>query len=655
MGRRKRQTHLTFEPLAASGSDADSNHNGQAQPSPPRIFAPANVRYSQHAVRVRSHPRLLVRDSSEAGKGKKKERRLEQSRIRTAAGPKPARATFTPQPLAGSKRTRAVASDSSDESAVDMVPTRTGSDDVSEDELPASRVPVGSQHKPQVLDDSDSDDVPLPTSSSKMPRSSQSVATRLGKATLLVPEDENEDEDDEDPILPPSSAMRRRRPPRVDLDESDDEVVSPAKRRRMQQLTPQRAAADSEDESSPKRSKGRLLRTPQLSSPTKRERHKGHRTEKQKKMELLRRRRAGEKISQLTDSESEVDDDARRGMYDTDSDDGLQVLKEFDDDEEEEEVEEIEQPSSRSRKKSKKNTPPRSQKARESEGSEDLDDFVVEDDDAPLGVPIAIPLQFTRQAHLPLKDQFPFVVEWLVHNKIDPKFKRRDDELFTNAWRKLNDEYQGLANSKFASSAWKTEFYRTLKSRPTMDSYEVGTDGAFNNNCEACGRSGHPATWRIIFQGSAYNKSTLEDIESDSDDDDDDDDDSSSDSNGDDDADKRSVDSQGMPLQPTGREWHVGAVCNSNAETTHDLLHWKHHLKERVEQELEDEGWNKPAKLKERELMKSKKRRRLVEQIVRDWTDSKFIDKLYAKFKHRLELAQNKSTTGSRGGGRGWR
>lgn len=78
MGRRKRQTHLTFEPVVASrgtdgGSDGEDKH---APPSPKRVFAPANVRYSQHAVRVRSMPRFLVKDGGEGGKAKKAERRL---------------------------------------------------------------------------------------------------------------------------------------------------------------------------------------------------------------------------------------------------------------------------------------------------------------------------------------------------------------------------------------------------------------------------------------------------------------------------------------------------------------------------------------------------------------------------------------------------
>lgn len=125
MGKRKRQTHLTFEPLAASGgigssgsksqsrsSDRgnggqvsqaagggqhgdegdpfqDGSHNDETnnndsaptcpQPTPRKEsnFAPANVRYSQRAVRVRTKPRLLVSDKNDRfDKARKKDQRL---------------------------------------------------------------------------------------------------------------------------------------------------------------------------------------------------------------------------------------------------------------------------------------------------------------------------------------------------------------------------------------------------------------------------------------------------------------------------------------------------------------------------------------------------------------------------------------------------
>ncbi|KAK8058922.1 hypothetical protein PG994_009370 [Apiospora phragmitis] len=513
-------------------------------------------------------------------------------------------ASFMPR-FTGSQR-RAQADSSDEEAATEGVTLHDGSDD--EDELPSL------EHIPP-------------------PRSSQSVSTRLKRTVLSDDDDEEVDDEEDDQPVPPSSL--RRRAPIVNLDSDEDDelvVLSPAKRRNVGHSSqPRRSSSggsSSDDQAikSPTKSarklvarKGRLSQHP-ASSPSKR--HKGHRSDKQKKMELLRRRRAGEKIEQLTSSESE-DDGEKRGLYDTDSDEGMQALKEFDDDDDELEVEpEIPSPSKKSKKSKKsKSTKKAPEQGSDEEKDSDLDSFIEWDEDGPLGAPdIAIPLEFTAQATMPLKDQFPFVVEWLVHNRINPRFDR-EDPMYVNAWRKLDDEFRGLASSKFTSSAWKPEFYRTLHSRPKIDTYEMDAgDAGKYETCEACGRSGHPATWRIEFQGSPYRKETLDEIESDSDSDSDEDDDHAS--------------------------WVVGSTCCSNAETAHSLYHWKYALKEWVEDRLERDGWMKPDKLKEREKLKPKKRSKLANTIVDGWRASGVVKALYGDFKQNLESARNKTTTG---------
>lgn len=487
-------------------------------------------------------------------------------------------------------------------------------------------------------------------------KSSQSVSSRL-KHTVLsdndVGDEGHEDNEDEDPV---SSSARRRKPPVLQLDsDSDDEliVLSPAKRQRTNRPKARSTSSASDSEEQPHRSpqkSARRLRAGKAghqppSPPSKR--HQGHRTEKQKKMELLRRRRAGEKIDQLTSSESE-DDGERRGIYDTDSEEELQVLKEFGDDDEEEETAAAPPASKKAKKskkaekkeKKKKKKAKQSKKSRGAEsgedGDSDLDSFIDSDDSGLLGAPdVAIPLEFTAQAHKPLKEQFPYVVEWLVHNRINPAFERHDP-VYRNAWRKLNDEYNGLASSKFSSSAWKPDFARALRARPKIDAYEMdaGDDGKFRS-CEACGRSGHPATWRIVFQGAPYSKETLQEIEADS----------SSDSSDDDG--NASVDSQGNPLPSAAKEWVVGSTCKSNAETAHVLLHWKHALQEWVEDHLEQGGWMTAARLKERERLKPRRRRKLADAIVDQLRDDHVIAALYGDFKANLEEARNKTTRGN--------
>ncbi|KAJ8123875.1 hypothetical protein ONZ43_g275 [Nemania bipapillata] len=532
----------------------------------------------------------------------------------------------------------AVADDSSNESAAEIGDAGCDDDDV--DLLPPTQKASKSHtSEPQASEESEEDEDELFI---RNPRSSQSVSTRLQR-TVIIDDSDNEEpeppklssprkrrrpsvssvislDSDDAPILPRSPAKKLSPPTIIELDYSDEEIVSPPKRRKV-------VHHSSPSLSTSNRTPGRLKRPSAAASSPIKKPHKGHRSEKQKTMELLRRRRAGEKIDQLTSSESSEDEQEKRGIYDSDSECEFEVLKKFDDEEQEEVVED--QPAPRTNREKQKPKKPTDQ---DNSGS-DLDDFVTDDDDAPLGAPVDIPLEFTSHAHKPLKDQFPFVIEWLVHNRIDPAFERKDP-IYVNAWRKVDDEVSGLANSKFTSAAWKVDFNRALKSRPRLESFSLAQIGSgLYETCEACGRSGHPSTFKIIFSGSAYHKDTLVEVESESD-------------SEDDDNDTASIDTRGMALPPITKEWCVGSVCCSNAETAHSLLHWKHALKEWVEERLEDEGWMTGEKLREREKMKAKNRRALANNIVDEWQDGGVVNALYGDFKNTLENARNKATTG---------
>lgn len=507
------------------------------------------------------------------------------------------------------------------------------------------------------------------------PKSSQSVSTRLKHTSLGV--DDDDDEDDDEPVLPSStrkrrrpvvrlsasseddddkpiialSSMKRARPAMVILEDSSEEDVSPTKKRKTSHLTPERQ---------------RLERPTQpISSPVKQAPHKGHRSKKEKMKELLRRRRAGEKVSKLTSSEEESDED-KRGLYDTDPEEDMCFLKEFDDEETEngEEIQQLPQEDESKNKKERKdkkkdkqdenNEKKKRREKKDQKGSdeqdsnekgdeeEDLDDFVVEDDDTTLlGAPanLDLPLEFTAQAHQPLRYQFKLMVEWLVQNKINPAFAR-DDPVYQNAWRKLDDEFRALASSKFSSSAWKMEFHRALNARPILDSYEmddVGDHGATDEGtCEACGRRGHVASCVIIFSGHAYHKDKLTEVESE---------DSDSQDSDSEESDRKSYDAQGNPLPPQSKRWYVGVVCCENAKIAHSLIHWKYAQKQEVEERLVHEGWMEVSKLREREDMKLHKRRKVAERIVDGWWEDGSIARMYGEFKKMLEEARNRATS----------
>ena len=325
--------------------------------------------------------------------------------------------------------------------------------------------------KPEASADDDSEESTLPV---RTPRARRRTAAKDTK--VLV---DDEESDDDQPLVTPTSTRRSARKRTIVIDDSDVEerpgqTSSPVKRRRLvkrMSLSPKDKSEnedseggneDEEDEDVQQPSSaGRLGRKP--------------RTGKQKARELLRRKRAGEVVDE--DDLSSSEGEAVRPLYDSDPDN--LALNEFVDDEE---GVPVEQPAAKERK------PPRKKKEKEEGGTsgsggsgtdldEDLGDFLVDDDDAPLGVPhevfLDIPLRFTSHSHKPLKEHFRDALEWLVMFKISPGSHDLKHELYQIAWEKLDDEVSGLAQSKFASAAWKKDFFMALRARPEFTSSEL--------------------------------------------------------------------------------------------------------------------------------------------------------------------------------------
>ncbi|KAG8165480.1 hypothetical protein KVR01_004032 [Diaporthe batatas] len=524
------------------------------------------------------------------------------------------------------------------------------SDDGEEDE-PNARSSQSLPNQAAVSDDSD--EAPLVT-----PRSSVRKKSRV---VLAEDEDEDEDEDGED----------------------EEDVQSPTKRRRLTRNTRAVSLVDSDDGSDSQLSQPGLAAATSPSKDsasaqawTRKMRssaRRGHRSDKEKKMELLRRRRAGEKdltMEDLDTSEEEVAGD-QGALYDTDSD--HQALDVFDDESDDAGPAE-EQPAAAAKKAKKNKKKQKGQgkgKGQDAandggeEGSEDsegnLDGFIDEDDDT-LGVPDdalhLMPLEFTRASRKPLKAHFRDAVEWLVHRRINPGFER-DDEVYRTAWTRLNDEVMGLANSKWVSSSWRPDFYRVLRARPYIEQAELGYGhlGTDVDKCQACGRSNHPATWAINFTGKPYDSTTLDELE----------DEASTDSENESSSgdagpgeqkqkkDHPDRDANGHALPPEDKQFFVGTVCNSNAEMAHNLLHWKPALRDWVNNALEREGWLAAERLVELDRMKRKKRRRVADEVVQGWDDSGVIKRLFADFKENIRRAEERDTTKSSRGGRSYR
>jgi hypothetical protein len=467
---------------------------------------------------------------------------------------------------------------------------------------------------------------------------------RRGRKSVIV-----EDSEDDDPIIssskPSQSSALRNRKLQIDSigAEEDSEPISPLKRRR-----PSTYVEDGSDVDLPspskvqKKGESTSATTPRT---TRQQKKRTHRTEKEKKFELLKRKRAGEKIEELTESESSEDEE---------SDDDLHVLEEFDD--EEESPDQVRKPAETQR--------------RNENADGDESDFIVEDDEGPLGIPdysLQIPLQFTHAAHKPLKDHFRDVIEWMVHKKINPGFTW-DDEVYTQAFFKLNHEYSGYAQSKFVSTQWTASFTRALSARPLLYIRGLESEEAINilgeAKCEICNHRKHISTYALKFAGKPYHKENLEDVDQS------DGEDSDASSN----SDKNEVNSQGIKIPPEEKEYLGGRyvsphcfltcsifrifsnstfrICKSNAEQAHTLIHWKWSLNQWVLENLEAKGYLTPAKIVEREKMKTKQRREYANGIVDKWERDGQIKSLYSDFKGQREVAREAKGSGGSGWGK---
>jgi hypothetical protein len=173
---------------------------------------------------------------------------------------------------------------------------------------------------------------------------------------------------------------------------------------------------------------------------------------------------------------------------------------------------------------------------------------IFSDANALLGIP-DMPLQFSRRSLRPLKENFEDCVEWLLRNKLDPEFPGKDDERYSHAFIKVDDEARGYATSSFLSSQWTAEFTAAIKARPilTMRNVEDGEGITVEGvpKCDACNHRKHPPKYALSFRGEPYVKKTLEDVEQDSD-------------YEDGDEDYNPIDEDGNDLEPSGREWFSG-------------------------------------------------------------------------------------------------
>lgn len=261
------------------------------------------------------------------------------------------------------------------------------------------------------------------------------------------------------------------------------------------------------------------------------------RNKRQRHLDLLRRRRAGEKTStdaaDLADvKEEEESDDENHHMDDSSDAVAFPKINIYD---------------------YHKNGDDDSDVESEVNADEDLDQddasFVDADDDETMGVPAAnVPFEFSRHRTKQPRQCFRDVVEWMVHNKLNPAFERHDD-IYQFAFRKLDDEVVGRAGSQLISSVWDSDFCKALRARPYI--YVTTFPASDLYTCDACNRTNHPASSDIRLVGEPYSEETLEPLFESDDDEEEEEDPQDKEK-------QRDIDRDGNLLPPEDRHFYLG-------------------------------------------------------------------------------------------------
>ncbi|RKF82893.1 putative transcription factor iiic-like protein [Golovinomyces cichoracearum] len=375
-----------------------------------------------------------------------------------------------------------------------------------------------------------------------------------------------------------------------DTDDSDD-IVSPTRRNRNKRINEAKAITEQESGESFQK------------HYTRQQRNRKHRSIKEKAFELMKRKRAGENIDTLTGSESSGSENL---------DDEFEVLSTFDDDDEI-----LNQDKTHN------------QKDQEDRDDSELD-FVVNDDEGNLGIPshmTSVPLEFTHAAHKPLKEHFRDTVEWMVKNKLHSAFAR-DDEIYLQAFKKLDDVCLGLAKSKFTSTQWTQDFTSAIWTLPYFTSGPLLKGEGYNSStgipkCDACNHKKHIPTSFVQLHGQAYNRKTLVKI------------DNYSRSSG------KASGRRKEKIESKKFQWFVGSTCKKNAQYSHSLIHWKYSLNEWVISALSQEGHLDSKKIAERNRMKPTQVDDHANQLVDDWEERGIIKSLYRDWKTQRTIAED--------------
>ncbi|KAJ3903930.1 hypothetical protein F5879DRAFT_957440 [Lentinula edodes] len=306
--------------------------------------------------------------------------------------------------------------------------------------------------------------------------------------------------------------------PVVMSSDPDSGGVSPPRRRKL--VKGKRPAAKSDSEESDEVEPERIIES--------RFRSRDKKTEYQKNLERLKRKKQGKPM--------ESDDD----------------------DEDEEEMEEEEEaPFKGARPDSDKNS---LFDGSESDGSES---FIVEDDGAGLA---ALPVEFSMESHQDLSHNFKKIFQFFVHIAVHPPIERhefmemqmKNEVYFSVPLLAARRKIIGLRDSLVASSVWKPEFKGPLERYPELDlvQLEFSMPG-----CDACNLGARMSTLNGRLLGEPYDRLGFEDLD---------------------------LSDESLSEGECRTDFHLGRFCARRTRVYHDLSHWEYMLFKTINEEVDD-------------------------------------------------------------------
>ncbi|ESK96993.1 conserved fungal protein [Moniliophthora roreri MCA 2997] len=368
--------------------------------------------------------------------------------------------------------------------------------------------------------------------------------------------------DDEDEETP---SVKRRRITRAVSDSDSSVVITAVRRKGKPSVPPEKkvnTTSDSEEEDIKPRKRRKLvkgkrpaheeessdddLEPEQPDILDSRLRTRGKKTEFQKNLERLRRKKQGKPMET---SGSEQEDE---GEEEEDSNDNMKPFK-----------------GAKPHKHGESDNENGDEAGDEDEvGS---DDFIVEDD----GETASLPAVFSMESHQDLSHQFKKIFQFLVHIATRSPEDRHDfmlnqiedEEYFSVPLQVMRRKLLGLRDSLVASSVWRPRFKKALDARPVIEL--VHMDYAVPG-CDACHLGSRMSTYSARVSGSPYDKLGYEKSKPASSGRSDD----SDNDNGEEEDERKTI------------EFNLGRFCARRAKVYHDLTHWEYNLFQAINDEV---------------------------------------------------------------------